>query len=140
MKPEETIDFFLKTAWLSVATRYNQIAAGHGMTQSLGYMLIHIHEEGTPVSTLAALMGVKPTSLSRMLSSMEKLGLIYREGNAADKRSVKIFLSPSGKEKRKKAKEVVRSFNDYLNRGIDEQERLQFIHTLKKISQMAADY
>lgn len=140
MKQEETIDYFLKVVWQSVANSYNQIAAGFGITQALGYALINIHEEGTPVSQIASLMGVKSTSLSRMLNNMEELGLIYREGNKADKRSVKIFLTEFGKEKRQIAKEVVRNFNEYLNAHISEAERLQLIRTLTRVNQLALAY
>lgn len=140
MKSEETIDYFLKVVWQSVANSYNRIAADYGITQALGYALINIHEEGTPVSQIASLMGVKSTSLSRMLTSMEDLGLIYREGNQADKRSVKIFLTEFGREKRQVAKDVVRNFNEYLNENIPEKERLQLISSLVKINQLVQAY
>lgn len=140
MKPEETVDFFLKVTWQSVANTYNQIASEFGISQSLGYMLIHIHEDGTPVSQLAALMGVKATSLSRMLVNMEKLSLVYRQTDTVDKRSVKVFLTDSGKQKRKLAKNVVRTFNEYLNSNISEEERVQLTHALKKINQLALAY
>ena len=140
MKPEETVDFFLKIAWQSVANTYNQVASEYGMSQSLGYMLIHIHEEGTAVSQLASLLGVKSTSLSRMLANMEKLGLVYRQTDPSDKRSVKVFLTDSGKEKRQFAKKVVRKFNEYLNSNICEEERIQLIDSLKKINQLTLAY
>lgn len=140
MKPQDTVDYFLKTAWQNVANKYNQIAAGHGITQALGYMLINIHEEGTVVSQLAAFTGVKSTSLSRMLSNMEQSGFIYREGDPDDKRSVRIFLTDFGKEKRNTAKQVVRKFNEFLNSHISETERLRLAETLKKINQLALDY
>jgi DNA-binding MarR family transcriptional regulator len=140
MKPEETVDFFLKIVWQTVANKYNQIASDFGITQALGYMLINIHEEGTAVSQIAALSGVKSTSLSRILKNMEELGLIFREIDPKDKRSVKIFLTPFGKEKRQLAKGVVRSFNEYLNTHISDKDRLQLIKTLNKINQLTADY
>ncbi len=140
MKPEETVDYFLKIVWQTVANKYNQIAAEHGITQALGYMLINIHEEGTAVSQIASLSGVKSTSLSRMLNNMQELGLIYRETDPADKRSVKIFLTPFGAEKRQVAKDVVRKFNEYLNAHISDKERLQLIKSLNKINQLTFDY
>ena len=140
MKPEETVDYFLKIVWQTVANKYNQIASEYGITQALGYMLINIHEEGTAVSQIATLSGVKSTSLSRILNNMQELGLIYRETDPADKRSVKVFLTPFGIEKRQIAKEVVRKFNEYLNRHISDKERLQLIKSLNKINQLTIDY
>jgi DNA-binding MarR family transcriptional regulator len=140
MKPEETVDYFLKIVWQTVANKYNQLASEYGITQALGYMLINIHEQGTAVSQIAALSGVKSTSLSRMLNNMEELGLIFRETDPLDKRSVKIFLTPFGVEKRQVAKDVVRKFNEYLNSHISDKERLQLIKSLNKINQLTIDY
>ena len=140
MRPEDTIDYFLKIAWQSVANKYNQIASGYGITQALGYVLINIHEDGTAVSQIASLMGVKSTSLSRTLKSMEELGLIFRQVDKSDKRSVKIYLTPFGIEKRQVAKDVVRRFNEYLNDHIAESERLQLAAVLDKINKLTLDY
>lgn len=140
MKPEETVDYFLKIVWQSVANKYNQIAAGYGITQALGYMLINIQEEGTAVSQIAALLGVKPTSLSRTLRNMEELGLVFRKTDEADKRSVKIYLTDFGKEKRQVAKDVVRKFNEYLNDHIAEADRRQLTAVLEKINKLTLEY
>lgn len=140
MKPEETVDYFLKIVWQSVANKYNQIASGYGITQALGYMLINIHEEGTAVSQIAALMGVKSTSLSRTLKSMEELGLVYRQADEQDKRSVKIFLTDFGKEKKEVAKDVVRKFNEYLNAHISEKDRQQLTTVLEQINKLTLSY
>jgi DNA-binding MarR family transcriptional regulator len=140
MKQEETIDYFLKIVWQSVANKYNQIASTYGITQALGYMLINIQDEGTAVSQIAALLGVKSTSLSRTLKNMEELGLVYRQADEIDKRSVKIFLTDFGREKKHVAKEVVRNFNEYLNEHIGEKERLELTSILKRVNQLAQDY
>ena len=105
VKHQETIDYFLKIVWQTVANRYNQLVAELGITQSIGYLLINIDEkEGTTVSQAASLLGLKSTSLSRMLNQLEKSGLVYRESNEGDKRSVKIYLTALGKEKRQQAR------------------------------------
>lgn len=141
IKHQETIDYFLKIVWQTVANRYNQMVADFGITQSIGYLLINIDEtEGNTVSEVAALLGLKSTSLSRMLSQMEKMGLIYRESNKGDKRSVKIFLTELGKEKRHLARGLVKQFNNYLNEHITGKEKEQLINTLKKINQLTLNY
>ncbi|MBW4888622.1 MarR family transcriptional regulator [Mucilaginibacter sp. HMF5004] len=141
MNHQETIDYFLKVVWQTVANRYNQLASEFGITQSIGYLLINIDEhEGTTVSEVAGLLGLKSTSLSRMLINLEESGLIYRESNKGDKRSVKIYLTPLGKEKRHLARVVVRKFNDYLNDHISEADKQQLTDTLKKINQLTIDY
>ncbi|MEO8948924.1 MAG: MarR family transcriptional regulator [Mucilaginibacter sp.] len=141
VKHQETIDYFLKIVWQTVANRYNQLVTEFGITQSIGYLLINIDEvEGTTVSQAAALLGLKSTSLSRMLNQLEKTGLIYRELNQGDKRSVKIYLTPLGKEKRQMARALVKQFNNYLNEHIKEADKQHLIDTLKKINQLTINF
>jgi DNA-binding MarR family transcriptional regulator len=141
IKHQETIDYFLKIVWQTVANRYNALVTDFGITQSIGYLLINIDdEEGTTVSQAAALLGLKSTSLSRMLSQLEQTGLIYRESNKGDKRSVKIYLTPLGKEKRQQARTVVKEFNNYLNAHINEADKLYLTNMLKKINQLTLNY
>ncbi|TDO19633.1 MarR family winged helix-turn-helix transcriptional regulator [Pedobacter duraquae] len=140
MKQQETVDYFLKVVWQNVSNAYNQIASGFGITQAIGYMLINIEKEGTAVSKLAGLLGVKATSLSRMLNNMEQLGLIYRETAVGDKRSVKVYLTDFGREKRHLAREVVINFNDYLNKELTTQEKNNLIATLQKLNKLTLAY
>ncbi|MFA6249526.1 MAG: MarR family transcriptional regulator [Mucilaginibacter sp.] len=140
VKHQETIDYFLKIVWQTVANRYNQLVTEFGITQSIGYLLINIDEEGTTVSQAAALLGLKSTILSRMLNQLEKTGLIYRESNKGDKRSVKIYLTDLGKEKRQLAKNVVKQFNNYLNAHISDADKQYLTEMLKKINQLTLNY
>lgn len=141
MKHQETIDYHLKVVWQNIANKYNQLASEFGITQSIGYLLINIDEkEGTTVSEVAALLGLKSTSLSRILTNLEKEDLIYKEGHQTDKRSVKLFLTEKGKEKRHLARVVVRKFNDYLNAHLPEKERLQLVEALKTINNLTINY
>ncbi len=140
MSQINTIDYFLKTCWQTVANKYNVIASQFGFTQAAGYILINIHKEGTSVSQLANSTGVKTTSLSRVLNNLESMGFIYREVNSSDKRSVKVYLTPLGVEKRKIAKDVVREFNEFLDAQIPAGEREQLIKSLQKINKLATNY
>jgi DNA-binding MarR family transcriptional regulator len=140
MKQQETIDYLLKVVWQNMSNTYNQIASGFDITQAIGYMLINIDQEGTAVSQLAGLLGVKATSLSRMLNNMEESGLIYRETAAGDKRSVKVYLTDFGREKRQMAKGVVRSFNEYLNNNLTVQEKNNLMLGLQKLNKLTLAY
>lgn len=140
MSQNTTIDYFLKISWQNIANKYNQIATQYGFTQAAGYILINIHKEGTPVSQIANLTGVKTTSLSRVLNNLESLGFIYREASETDKRSVKVYLTELGKEKRAIAKDVVRNFNQHLESNLSERERTQLTKILIKLNDVALAY
>lgn len=140
MNDQFTLDYYLKTAWQAIVSKYNQLAAPFGITQATGYVLISIKKEGTSVSQLAGLLGVKKTSLSRLLNNLEDLDLIYREVNAADKRSVKVFLTPLGVEKRKVAKNVVKDFNSFLEGHFSQKEWKMLMEFLIRMNQAAQEY
>ena len=141
MKQQQTIDYHVKFAWQNMFNKYNKMASGFGITQAIGYMLININdEEGTAVSNLAGLLGVKATSLSRMLNNMEEANLIYRETSVGDKRSVKVFLTDFGKEKKQLAKGVVRKFNEYLDEHFTKKEKETFINLLIKLNEITVAY
>jgi len=115
MKPEETIDFHIRWAWLRIAKMYNQEATQHGMTQSIGFVLLNIDpKSGTPSTQLGPLMGMEPTSLSRTLKSMDERGLIEREQDDADKRVMRVKLTQEGKRLRNISRKTVVNFNDRL--------------------------
>jgi len=137
---DNTIDYYLKAAWQSVVNAYNQEAARAGITQASGYVLINIRKEGTAVSQIASLLGVRSTSLSRMLNSMERQGLIYRESDRKDKRSVRVFLTELGIKKRYEAKEVVKDFNGFLIKNLSEAERRRLKESLHRINILAQKY
>ncbi len=140
MKHQETIDYVLKVVWQNMANKYNQIASEHGITQSIGYLLMNIDEEGTTVSDVASMLGLRATSLSRMLNNLNEQGLISRKAQTEDKRSVKIYLTQKGKEKRTIAKSVVKSFNEYLNNHISESEKKSLVNLLNQVNSLTLDY
>jgi DNA-binding MarR family transcriptional regulator len=137
---EFTIDYFLKTGWQTFVNKYNQIASQFEITQAMGYVLINIRKEGTSVSQIANLMGVKTTSLSRILNNLEDLKLIYRQDSTKDKRSVNVFLTPLGVEKRTIAKQVVLDLNKFVDDHLTVSERDNLIQVLKRINMIVPEY
>ena len=135
MKPEETVDFHIRAAWYGIHRMYNQEAVKYDITTSLGFVLLNLHLEiGTAATRIAPLMGMESRSLSRMLKSMEKQGLIRKEKDENDKRSVLIFLTEKGKEKREIARLTVRAFNEELIELISQDELKIFFSVMNKIN------
>ena len=102
---EVTIDYALRATWQAVARMYNEEAKHFGATMAVGFTLLSIDPKtGTPSTALGPKMGMEPTSLSRILKSMEGKGLIERRPNPEDGRSVLIHLTDFGLEKRRRFK------------------------------------
>ncbi len=135
MKPEETVDYHIRAAWYGFFRMYNQEAVKHGFTTSIGFVLLNLHFEiGTPATKIAPLMGMESRSLSRMLKSMEVQGLIRKQQDKKDKRSVLIFLTEKGREKRKLSGLTVKGFNEKLNTKISTKDFSTFIKVMNIIN------
>lgn len=120
---EKTIDYILRSTWVSVKKMYNEEAGKKGSTMATGFALISIDpENGTPSTALGPKMGMEATSLSRTLKSMEKKGLIERKPNPEDGRGVLIHLTPFGKEMRDFSKQVVLGFDEAVQKHVPEEE------------------
>lgn len=141
MKPKETIDFHIKSSWLGIANLYNQIAQKHDLSQATGFVLLNINEkEGTAATKIAPIMGMRNTSLSRILKKMENEGLIIRKSDENDRRSVMIHLTRRGKIKKQIAKEVVKKYNEFILSHITEEEKDCFFHVMGKIGELTEAY
>lgn len=138
MRKEETVDHCIKTAWHVISRMYNQQAWKHDITTAIGFVLLNIHSEhGTPATKIAPLMGMESRSLTRTLKTMEEKGLIRRSPDAVDKRSVRIFLTDLGKEKKEVSRETVLAFNDRVRDQIAPQKLRTFFIVMNEINALA---
>ncbi len=137
MKREETVDYHIKTCWHAIYRMYNQQAQSHDSTTSMGFVALNIDpKDGTPATKIAPLMGLESRSLTRMLKSMEEKGFIYREKDPKDGRSVRIFLTEVGQEKRRVSRETVIRFNEVIGQSIPKDELNTFFEVVGKINQL----
>ncbi len=137
MKREETIDHQIKSCWHAIHRMYNQEAAKHNSTTSQAYVVLNIDpKEGTPATKIAPMMGLEARSLTRMLKSMEEMGVIYKEKDPNDGRSVRIYLTELGQEKRRISRETVIKFNEAVKQTIAEDKLDTFFEVTQKINQI----
>ena len=116
---------------------YNQQALKYDGTMSIGYALLNIpSEDGAAAMKIGPLMGLEARSLTRLLNSMEEKGLIYREVDKKDKRSVKVYLTREGKKMKEKSRETVLRFNEGVREEISEQKLNVFFEVVKSINQV----
>ena len=137
MKPEETVDYNIKVAWHAISRMYNTQAAQNDITTSIGFVLLNIDQErGTPATKIAPLLGLETRSLTRILRSMEEKGLIYKQADSVDKRSVRIFLTELGLEKKEVSRQTVRHFNLKIREKISQGQLDVFFKVSAQITSM----
>jgi len=137
MLKEKSIDHHLRATWQAVAKMYNEQAQKHDSTMAVAFVLLNIdYENGTPSTALGPQMGMEPTSLSRILKNMEEKGVIYRDKNPDDGRSVLIKLTDFGKEKREISKSTVITFNQKIRENISEEKLKSFFEVTDTINRL----
>jgi len=137
MQKELTIDHALRATWQAVAKMYNEQAVKFDSTMATAFVLLNIDKQkGTPSTALGPQMGMEPTSLSRILKSMEEKGAIYREKNPNDGRGVLIKLTDFGLEKRKMSKEHVIQFNEAIKAQLSPEQIQSFFEVTEIINKL----
>lgn len=137
---ERTIDYMLRTTWLTVQKMYNEEASKFDSTMATGFTLLSIDpEKGTPSTALGPKMGMEATSLSRILKTMETRGLIKRHPNPEDGRGVIITLTEFGREKRAYSKDRVLKFNETIKNNISAEKLNHFYEVADLITYMVTN-
>ena len=115
-----TIDALYRAASQAFAKMYNDEDSIYDTTMATGLALLSIDAvHGTPSTAIAPKMGMEATSLSRTLKTLDNKGLIVREPNPDDGRSVLLKLTTAGLEKRDLSKSFVVKFNEQVTQNID---------------------
>ena len=136
----ETFDSSLRSTWNLVSKMYNKEASKFDSTMATGFALLSIDSEGTPSTTLGPKMGMEPTSLSRLLNTMEERNMIYRSQNPDDGRSIFIHLTAFGKEKRDDSKAVVLHFNKVVEESLNPEKINAFYEVMNCIKEHAKSF
>ena len=135
MQLDQTVEFYIKTTSMALKRMYNKIGAEYGITQTIGFVLVYIHKEGIAPGKLAEKLGMRKSSLTRLLSKLEKDGWITRKADNDDKRIIKLYLTPLGLDKRRVAKETVINFNQEILDQVETFELEDFIHVSNLITE-----
>lgn len=140
MKREESVDYNIKVAWHSISRMYNMYGMDFDISTSTGFVLLNIDvESGTPATKIAPLLGLESRSLTRLLKSMEERNWVYREPDPNDGRSVRIFLTDLGKEKREISRQAVLRFNSKVAESVQPEKLKIFFQVMNKIRSVSED-
>ena len=76
-------------------------------------------------------------SVTRMIASMEKKGLIIKEQETFDKRKYRIRLTPEGVELHHKLSEIIKEDRKRLYRGLNNNDYVRLKQILEKLNKNA---
>ncbi|MER7457124.1 MarR family transcriptional regulator [Micromonospora sp. NPDC126480] len=91
--------------------RWNRLLAEeHGLTQAGMVTLMTLHEHGElPHRAVAERCFVKPATLTGIVDTLERDGLVERQRDDTDRRSVKLTLTAAGRARVETLQAVLRS-------------------------------
>ena len=79
-----------------------KIAKKNSLTLPQALILLNVSISGSSMSTLANLLGLDPSTVTRNIEKLETRNLLYREKSTNDTRKVYVYMSIQGKEISKK--------------------------------------
>ena len=106
-----------------------------GLEQRHAGMLIRLAEnDGRSQQAIAELMGVNPTRMVFLTDELEKLGLVERRRNPADRRSHALYLTEAGTAMLARVREVIRDHEADITAGLSGAERDQLAALLERLA------
>lgn len=88
-------------AKIAVALRHQAWQGGHprDLTPTQGEALILLQQQpGATLAQVSEALGVRPSTASEAVSTLERKGLVTKERSAEDRRALRLFLTGPGEE------------------------------------------
>lgn len=107
-----------------------------GQPKVLDYLGLH---NGSVQKAIAAGCQIEPATLTGILNRMEEKGLIYRQMENGDRRSLHVYLTEEGKEKQKLVRETLEGLTREILSEISPEEQQVLLECLVKICSKMID-
>jgi len=113
----------------------HSLAPVHGLGLNEFLALYHLTSSNNPMSriSLAEQLGLSASGVTRLLSPMEKLGLIERQTNTRDARLSLVKVSDAGALKFNEANHTVEETVTRLLSNVTEDEKVTLLSLISKI-------
>lgn len=96
---------------------------------------ILVSSEGARLMDLAALSGISPSAMTRVLEKLEARGLVERvRGAQADGRAGMVRITPAGRQTRKSLDDLMRQRTKQIIESVPEKERDVVLRTLNTLN------
>ncbi len=120
----------IKNTWQKLSRYYNQQLTSYDLSVPKALLLLEISPEGGEnPKTLAAKLDLESSSMTGLLDRLEKKGFIERRPDPNDRRSILIFLTPSGITARQNIKALV----EQLDRKVQEALPAEDVKAFRRI-------
>jgi DNA-binding MarR family transcriptional regulator len=130
---DDQMCFALYAASRAVTALYRPLLEELGLTYPQYLVLLVLWEnDDVPVKTLGASLQLDYGTLTPLLKRLETAGLLRRERNADDERTVRITLTEEGAALRERARAIPAAIGDAM--GLEAEEFEQTRATLRRLT------
>jgi DNA-binding MarR family transcriptional regulator len=131
---EDCIIFLLAKAYQRAHSAFKVKLAPFGITPVQHLILVVLGEEDfLSPAEISDRLAMDGATLSGVLDRMAEAGLIKKEGNPEDRRSIRVSLSPKAKRMREELADQRKSINDDLTAKFSLEEKLLLKRMLKDL-------
>ena len=102
----------------------------HGQAMCLRLLSV---DDGASQRDIARVLHVAPPTVSKMLTAMERAGLVERRPDAADQRLTRVFLTAAGREREREMGIAVGEYVNATFATLPADERRELVRLLEKL-------
>jgi DNA-binding MarR family transcriptional regulator len=118
---ERQVCFALAVASRTVISVYRPVLEPLGLTHPQYLVMLALWgDEPLSVTELSRMLELDAATLSRLLKRLETAGLVRRDRNPDDERSLAVGLTPQGRELRQRALQVPATVVERLDMDVEE--------------------
>jgi DNA-binding MarR family transcriptional regulator len=134
-QPEDSVAFLLVQLGFRVARRFGERLAPLGLEQRQAGMLVRLAEnDGRSQQAIAELIGVNATRMVFLTDELERLGLVERRRNPADRRSHALHLTEAGTAMLARVREVTAAHEAEISASLTGTDRQQLLGLLRRLA------
>ena len=134
-EPKGGVAFLLVQLGFHLARVFGERLEPLGLEQRHAGVLVRLAEnDGRSQQAIAALLGVNPTRMVFLTDELEKLGLVERRRNPADRRSHALYLTEAGTAMLARVREVTRAHEAAITTSLSDTERDQLTALLRRLA------
>jgi DNA-binding MarR family transcriptional regulator len=136
LAPDKSLGFQVRRCHRAFDRVLNGHLASEGLTSGFWYFLRALwQEDGATQKRLAQLNNVTEPTAVTLLASMDRLGLIRRERNAADRRKVNVFLTDKAHALKLLLMPRAHRINAIAGEGVSPQDLATCLSVLQRMSE-----
>ena len=136
----ESTGYRLRRTVAATGALFEQSLVRHGVTRAQYTLLVVLHQRGRSAPLeIARLMEIDAGSMTRLADRLASKGLVVRQQNASDRRSVELELTPAGRKLVPALKREAKRCNDRYLRGLTSADRTRLFRILDAIRQNCLD-